>query len=151
MNEPNPPSSAEHLAAPGSHVSVLDRVADEVMTAGVLVVPVTAPLEEAARAMAAHHVHGVLAVSSEGRPCGWVTSEEVMRHLGDSHLVDWALDAIGEKFLTVGRSTPVREVMAMLARSGVSRVAVQEPHETMPQGVITDLDIAKLMEKDAGP
>ena len=151
MHKPTTPSLAEQLATPGSRVRPLDRVAEEVMTAGVVALPVTAPLEGAARAMAAHHVHGVLAVSSEGRPCGWVTSDQVMHHLGDSHLVDWALDAIGEKFLTVRPSTPVREVMATLARSGVSRVAVQELHDTMPQGVITDLDIAKVMDKGADP
>ena len=147
MPKPTTPSLAEQLATPGSRVRPLDRVAEEVMTAGVVALPVTAPLERAARAMAAHHVHGILVVSSEGRPCGWVTSDQVMRNVGDAYLLNWAVDAIGEKFVTVRPCTPVKEVMATLAQDGVSRVAVQEKHEPMPHGVITDLDIANLMEK----
>jgi len=138
-------SLAEYLAAPGSRVPVLDRTAEEVMTPGVVVLPVTAPLDQAARAMGAHRVHGVLVVSCEGRPCGWVTSDHVMQHVGDAHLLDWAVDAIGELFVAVRPSTPVREVVATLAQPEVSRVAVQERPQVMPQGVITDLDIAALM------
>ena len=150
MTDPTSPSLAEHLATPGSRVPVLDRAAEDVMTPAVVVLPVTAPLAQAAKAMAAHRVHGILVVSSEGRPCGWVTSDEVMRHLGNAHLLDWAVDAIGEKFVTVRPTTPVREVMAALSDSGVSRIAVQEPYEPMPQGVITDLDIANLMREGSG-
>ena len=139
------PSLAECLAAPGSRVPVLDRTAEDVMTPGVVVLPVTAPLDQAAQAMSAHRVHGVLVVSCEGRPCGWVTSDHITRHVGDAHLLDWAVDAIGEKFVVVRPSTSVREVVAKLQQSGVSRVAVQQRPEVMPHGVITDLDIAALM------
>lgn len=146
MNEPpRDRSLAERLAAPGARVPALERTAGEVTTPGVVALPVTAPLDQAARAMAAHRVHGLLVISSEGRPRGWVTSELVMKHIGDAHLLDWAVDAIGQEFVAVRPSASVREVMAKLTQSEVSRVAVQErPHE-MPQGVITDLDIAGLM------
>lgn len=142
---PRDRSLAERLAAPGSRVPALDRTAGEVMTPGVVALPVTAPLDQAARAMAAHRVHGLLVVSSEGRPCGWVTSDLVMKHIGSAHLLDWAVDAIGQEFVTVRPSASVREVMATLTQSGVSRVAVQERPQEMPQGVITDLDLAGLM------
>lgn len=136
---------AEGLAAPGSGVAVLDRTAEAVMTPGVIVLPVTAPLAQAARAMGTHRVHGVLVVSCAGQPCGWVTSEHITPHLGDNHLLDWAVDAIGEEFVSVRPSASVREVVAKLGQPGVSRVAVQQRPDVMPQGVITDLDIAALM------
>lgn len=139
------PSLAECLAAPGSRVPVLDRTAEDVMTPGVVVLPVTAPLDQAAQAMRTHRVHGVLVVSCEGRPCGWVTSDHITRHVGDNHLLDWAVDAIGEEFVAIRPSTSVREVVAKLQQSGVGRVAVQQRPEVMPLGVITDLDIAALM------
>lgn len=145
MANPTQQSLAEILAAPGSRVPALDRSAEDVMTPGVVALPVTAPLEQAAKAMAAHRVHGVLVVSCEGRPCGWVTSDQVMKHMGKPYLLDWALDAIGEKFVTVRPSTSVRKVMAALAEPGVSRVAVGQRPDLMPQGVVTDLDIARLM------
>ena len=125
--------------------SLADRSADDVMTAGVVALPVTAPLDLAAKAMAAHHVHGVLVVSCEGRPCGWVTSDEVVKHVGKSYLLDWAVDAIGEKFVTVNPSASVRKVLETLAEPGVSRVAVGTRAGLMPLGVVTDLDIAELM------
>lgn len=142
------PSLAERLAAPGSHVPVASRCAEDVMTAGVVALPVTATLEQAAQALGAHRVHAVLVVSCEGRPSGWVTSEQVMRHLGDAHLLDWAVDAIGEKLVTVSPSAPVRHVVAKLDQPGVSRVAVQERPGLLPAGVITDLDIATLMGQE---
>jgi len=97
--------------------------------------------------MAAHRVHGVLVVSCEGRPCGWVTSDQVMKHVGKSYLLDWAVDAIGEKFVTVNPSASVRKVLDLLTAPGVSRVAVGTRAGLMPQGVITDLDVAQLMGK----
>ena len=138
-------SLAECLAAPGSHVAALDRTADDVMTPGVVVLPVTARLDQAAQAMGTHRVHGVLVVSCEGRPCGWVTSERIASHVGDAHLLDWAVDAIGEEFVAVRPSSSVREVVATLAQPGVSRVAMQQRPDVMPHGVITNLDIAALM------
>ena len=145
MSEPTSPSLAEQLATPGARVPALDRSADDVMTAGVVALPVTAPLDLAAKAMAAHQVHGVLVVSCEGRPCGWVTSDQVVKHVGQAYLLDWAVDAIGEKFVTVTPSTSVRKVLDLLTAPGVSRVAVGTRAGLMPQGVITDLDIAQLM------
>ena len=139
---PTAPSLAECLAAPGGHVAALDRTAQDVMTRGVVVLPVTAPLDQAAQAMSTHRVHGVLVVSCEGRPCGWVTSEHITSHVGDSHLLDWAVDAIGERFVAVTPSTSVREVLAKLQQPGVSRVAVQQRPGVMPLGVITGLDVA---------
>ena len=145
MSDPTAPSLAERLSTPGSRVPALDRSAEDVMTPGVVVLPVTAPLDQAAQAMAAHRVHGVLVVSCEGRPCGWVTSNQVMKHLGQAYLLDWAVDAIGEEFVTVTPSTSVRKVLETLAQPGVSRVAVGARPDLIPQGVVTDLDIAQLM------
>jgi len=138
-------SLAEVLAAPGSRAPVLDLSAEEVMTSGVVVLPVTAALEQAARAMDTHHVHGVLVISCEGKPCGWVTAESISPHVGDDHLLDWAVDAIGEQFVAVRPSASVREVVDQLRQPGVSRVAVQQRPDVMPHGVITHLDITAAM------
>lgn len=134
----------------GSSRAVLDSTAEEVMTPGVLVLPVTAPLAQAAQAMSVHRVHGVLVLSCSGRPCGWVTSENIAPHLDDHHLLDWAVDAIGEEFVAVEPGASVREVVRKLGQPGVSRVAVQQRPELMPQGVITGLDIAALMGPGGG-
>ncbi len=115
------------------------------MTPGVVVLPVTAPLDQAAQAMNAHRVHGVLVVSVGGQPCGWVTSDRMTQHLGQYRSLNWAVDAIGEELVAVTPSASVREVVAKLQQPGVTRVAVQQRPEVMPQGVITDLDIAALM------
>ena len=139
------PSLAETLAMPGSSAPVLNCGAEEVMTCGVVALPVTASLKQAARAMDTHHVHGVLVVSCEGKPCGWVTAEHIAEHVGDDHLLEWALDAIGESFVAVGPSASVREVVAQLRQPEVSRVAVQKRPGLIPHGVISHLDIAAAM------
>lgn len=74
-----------------------------------------------------------------------MTAQAVTPHVGDDHLLDWAVDAIGEPFVAVSPRTPLREVAALLAAPDFSRVAVQGREGVLPHGVITELDVASLM------
>ena len=118
------------------------------MTPGVVALPVTASLDRAAQAMAHHNVHGVLAMTCEGRPAGWVTVEAVTPRLGRNHDLDWAVDAIGEPFVAVRPSCSMREVIARLEETGVARVAVSKRDDLMPEGVISALDVAALVHRN---
>ena len=115
------------------------------MTPGVVALPVTASLDRTAAVMAHHKVHGILAMSCEGRPAGWVTIDAITPRLGRNHDLDWAVDAIGEPYVTVRRSSSMREVISRLGEEGVDRVAVSDRPDLMPEGVISGLDIASLM------
>lgn len=139
------PSLAEQLAAPGARVAALDRTAEEVMTPGVVALPVTASLDRTAQTMTHHNIHGVLAMTCEGKPTGWVTIEAIAPRLGRNHDLDWAVDVIGEAYVTVPPSCPMREVMARLHETGVARVAVSKNPDLMPEGVISSLDVAELL------
>ena len=115
------------------------------MTPGVVALPVTASLDRTAQAMAHHKVHGVLAVTTDGRPCGWVTIDAITSSTGGRRDLGWAVDAIGEPFVAVQPTSSVREVIARLGEEGVSRVAVAQRPGLMPEGVITSLDVAGLI------
>jgi len=136
------PSLAERLASPKPHLRVGERSARELMTPGVVALPVTATLQAAADAMAAHHVHGILAVSCEGAPLGWVTADAVLSRSGSDRSLQWAVDAIGEELVSVRPTAPADEVVRKLSEEGVNRVAVQDRPGLMPEGVITNLDVA---------
>lgn len=141
------PSLAEQLAAPGGQAQALDRAAEQVMTPGVVALPVTASLDRTAQAMAHHKVHGVLAMTCEGKPAGWVTVEAITPRLRHNHDLDWAVDAIGEPYVSVRPSCSMREVIARLEETGVARVAVSKRDNLMPEGVISALDVAGLLNR----
>jgi len=148
MNDvPRPPSLAEQLAVPGGRTRALDRAAEEVMTPGVVALPVTASLDRTAQAMAHHNVHGVLVMTCDGKPAGWVTIEAITPRLGQNHDLDWAVDAIGESYVTVRPSCPMHDVIARLDEAGVARVAVSKRDDLMPEGIISALDVAGLLNR----
>jgi CBS domain-containing protein len=139
------PSLAERLARQNPRLGLDDRCAAEIMTAGVVALPVTASLDNAAEAMAAHDVHGILAVSCDGQPIGWMTADRLLTRLDHSRTLDWAVDAVGEDFVAVTPTAPMADVVEKLNNPSVTRVAVQTRPGLLPEGVITKLDIASFV------
>ena len=95
-----PPSLAEQLAAPGGRTRALDRAAEEVMTPGVVAFPVTASLDRTAQAMAHHNVHGVLVMTCDGKPAGWVTIEAITPRRGQTTI------STGRSMRSASRTSP---------------------------------------------
>ncbi len=132
-------SLAEILVAPGGQAPA---TAGDVMTPGVVAVPVTATIDEAGRALAAHRVHAVLVVSCKGEPLGWLTASAVIDVRERHQLVSWAVDAIGEPLTTIDRDAPLAEVVEQLRKPDVSHLAVGKRPDLLPEGVISELDLA---------
>ncbi len=131
--------------APKSAHSVDDRAgltARDLMTPGVVAISVTARLPQAAEALTAHGIHAVMIINCDGRPAGWLTAHGLLKVSHPERGLAWAGDAIGEPVTTVHPHARREEVVRLLSQSGVSRLAVQERPEWMPEGVITDIDLA---------
>jgi CBS domain-containing protein len=124
----------------------LTREVREIMTPGVVSIPADASIRQAYGAIAAHKVHAVLVVERKsGGPLGWVTA---------GGLLHWALEpshhhtagqAVCEPVHTLSPSASVREAAELLMRPGVSHVLVAHRGDSAPEGVVSDVDVVRLV------
>jgi CBS domain-containing protein len=135
--------AAQEMMAP-SHRSrnTLSMEARELMTPGVISIVEDATLSQVRRALAAHHVHALLVLGRQsGRPLGWVTARGLLAWLEGDPSLACARDAITEPAVTIGPSATGREALAALGQPRVGRLLVQRHAKSMPEGVISELDL----------
>jgi CBS domain-containing protein len=128
--------------APGDYLETPVR---HVMTPGVVTIPEDASLRQVYRAMTAHSVRAVLVVGrTEGRPLGWVTARGLLGWIGKDESLASARDAITERATFIDASATAREAVVALLQAGVSHVLVRRSDDSMPEGVLSDLDLVAL-------
>jgi CBS domain-containing protein len=127
---------------PGDYLETPVR---QIMTPGVVSIPEDASLLHVYRAMTAHSVRAVLVVGrTEGRPLGWVTARGLMGWVGKDQSLASARDAITERATFIDPSATAHEAVVALLQAGVSHVLVRRSDDSMPEGVISDLDLVAL-------
>lgn len=118
----------------------------EVMHHGVVAVPATATLQDAAAAMRDNKVHAVLVTGSDGSALGWVTSRGILHN----HARDWsagssAADAITEPAAAVATTAALADALTVFVATGASHVLVSASASEPPAGVIADSDLVAFM------
>ena len=127
---------------PGDYLETPVR---DIMTPGVVSIPEDASLRHVYRAMTAHSVRAVLVVGrTEGRPIGWVTARGLLGWIGKDESLASALDAVTERASFIDPSATAREAIVALLQAGVSHVLVRRSDDSMPEGVLSDLDLVAL-------
>ena len=113
----------------------------DIMRCGVVTISEATTLEGAARVMREHAVHGVLVVADDGELLGWVTARGLLAH----HAEDWrrrkVREAISEPCVRVAASSPVPTAIAAMLDAAATHLVVIRPGSTMPDGVVSDLDL----------
>ena len=115
--------------------------ARDLMTPGVVALPIATRLPVAARALAAHRVHAVLVLGFDGVPEGWLPAYGLVALSNTDRSLAWAMRVAGEPITAVSPFATRSEVVRELSQPGVNRLAVQERSDWMPEGVISDLDL----------
>jgi signal-transduction protein with cAMP-binding, CBS, and nucleotidyltransferase domain len=133
---------------PFKSVAHLDTSVTEVMHHGVITLPATATLADAAAAMRDNKVHAVLITGTDGSPLGWVTSRGILHN----HARDWtvaatAADAITQPAASVAPTATVADAMTVFVATGASHVLVGASAAAPPIGVIADSDLVAFMAK----
>jgi CBS domain-containing protein len=122
---------------------LLDREVAEFMTPGCVVISEAASVADAARAIAAHRVHAVLVVGGRnGTPLGWVTHRGLLRWIGGDRGLARATEAITEKVRAIPAHESLRTALYALSLSGTTRLLVRSRPNQMPEGVLSDFDLA---------
>jgi CBS domain-containing protein len=133
-----------HVRRNGFSDGLLDREVADVMTPGCVVISEAASVAEAANAMAVHRVHAVLVVGARnGTPLGWVTHRGLLAWIGrgDRGLAR-ASAAITEQVRAIPAHESLRTALYALSLSGTTRLLVRSRPNQMPEGVLSDFDLA---------
>jgi CBS domain-containing protein len=122
---------------------LLDREVGDLMTPGCVTISEDATVAHAADALAAHRVHAVLVVTAaNGKPLGWVTARGLLEWLGRDRSLASARVAISERVTAIGPHESVRVALRALSQPGTTRVLVRRKPHQLPEGVLTDFDLA---------
>lgn len=143
LSDPPADPGAAHPRRRHFNDALLDREVAEIMTPGCVVISQAASVADAARAMAAHRVRAVLVVGSRnGTPLGWVTHRGLLAWVGRDRGLARASDAITEQVRAIPAHESVRTALYALSLSGTSRLLVRSRPNELPEGVLTDFDLA---------
>lgn len=135
-----PFKAARHLTSPVT----------DVMHSGVVSLPATATLTDAAVAMRDNKVHAVLVTGSDGGPLGWVTSRGILHnHARDWTTDDCAVDAITHPAASVAPTATVADALTVFVATGASHILVAASAAEPPLGVVADSDLVAFMARQA--
>lgn len=131
---------------PFKAVEGLDRPVTTVMHHGVVALPASATLADAAAAMRDNQVHAVLVTGTDRSPLGWVTSRGILHN----HALDWttgasAVAAITQPAASVAPTAALADALTVFVATGASHVLVAAPAGEPPLGVIADSDLVAVM------
>ena len=127
----------------GYHDALLEREVAAFMTPGCVVLSQAASVADAAKAMAAHDVHAILVVGSKnGTPLGWVTHRGLLGWVGRDRTLARATEAITEQVRAISAHESMRTALYALSLSGTTRLLVRSRPNEMPEGVLSDFDLA---------
>jgi CBS domain-containing protein len=122
---------------------LLEREVAEIMTPGCVMISEAASVADAARAMAAHRVHAVLVVGARnGTPLGWITHRALLGWLSRDRRLARASEAITEEVRAIPAHESLRTALYALSLAGTTRLLVRNRPNAMPEGVVTDFDLA---------
>jgi CBS domain-containing protein len=126
--------------------SRLDREVRDLMRPGVISLPGGASLRQVQRTLASHEVHAVLIADNHtGKPLGWVTARGLLDHASRDLDLVTAASVVSEPAVTISPSASVRTALDALLSSDGSRLLVCQAGCDAPEGVVTDLDLVKLL------
>jgi CBS domain-containing protein len=124
----------------------LDTPVREIMRPGVIVLADDASVHQAQRALVAHGVHAVLVLErGSGRAVGWVTSRGLLPWLERDTALAHARGAVTEPPVLIDPSATAREALEMLAAEDVARLLVTRHADSLPEGVLADVDLLRLV------
>ena len=122
---------------------LLNREVGDFMTPGCVTVSEEATVAQAAQALTAHRVHGVLVLgAANGTPLGWVTARGLLDWLDRDRSLASARNAITEQATAIDPCARLRDALYVLSRAGTTHLLVRRKPHLLPVGVITDFDLA---------
>jgi predicted transcriptional regulator len=126
----------------------LDTSVRDIMRPGVIVIADDSSVVQAQRALLSHEVHAVLVLERDsGRALGWVTSRGLLPWCDRDTGLANARDAVNEPAVLIEPSATAREAIDALQTANATRLLVSRSAESLPEGVIADVDLLRLVAR----
>jgi CBS domain-containing protein len=118
------------------------------MRPGVIVLSDDASVAQSQRALVSHGVHAVLVLERlSGRPVGWITTRGLLSWCERDVTLARAGGAVSEPVVTIRPSASAREALLTLEREGATRLLVSRQSDGLPEGVVADIDLLRLVAR----
>jgi CBS domain-containing protein len=93
--------------------------------------------------MAKHRIHAILVVGAKnGTPLGWITHRGLLAWIGRDRTLAHASEAITEQVTAIPAHESIRMALYALSGSGTTRLLVRSRPNALPEGVLSDFDLA---------
>jgi len=121
------------------------------MRQGVVTLPDDASLLEAQQAMLAHGVRAVLVIGrAHRRALGWITMHGMVAGLPEDPARIPAAQAVTEPATLISPDATAAEARALLCEPGTSHLLVSRVLDGPALGVVSDVDVVRLVLSQAG-
>jgi CBS domain-containing protein len=120
----------------------------DTMHRGVVTCHVDTPLSKVAQMMIGHRIHCVVVDSSEeqGQSLWGVVSDlDLAAAFANEQVEGTAGTIAATPAVTVGVREPLRRAAQLMTEHGVTHLVVVDPRSTRPAGVISTLDLARVL------
>jgi CBS domain-containing protein len=120
----------------------------DAMHAGVFTCTEHASLETAAAIMAAYSIHCVVVLEGpdEEKPWGVISDLDLVSAAFDRDAGEWkAGEAAGSPAVTIGSDEPLRRAAQLMREYGIAHLVAVDPGTALPLGVISTLDLARVI------
>ncbi|HEX6389812.1 MAG TPA: CBS domain-containing protein [Solirubrobacteraceae bacterium] len=128
-----------------------DRLApllDDVMRPGVITIAGDASVAHAQRALLAHGVHAILVLArNTHQPMGWITTRGLLRWCDRDIALAPAINAVTEPAVVLSPSASAHDALEALEREACTRVLVARRPDGLPEGVVSDVDLLRLLAR----
>lgn len=112
------------------------------MRTGTLTCPATAPLRQAARTMASHHIHS-LVVTREGGDWALLSDLDLVRALRDERAEDLTAGEVAKHdAFTVTRDDTLEHAAQVMSAHELCHLVVVDAEDARPIGMLSSLDLA---------
>jgi CBS domain-containing protein len=151
MANPLPKISIQPLHGSLLTPSLENATVGDAMHAGIVACGIDATAAEVGRIMVAHHVHCVVvmheAQTDSDAPYVWgiVSDLDLMRACLGAGAESTAGALAGRPTISVKTTAPLRDAADLLVRHGVGHVVVMQPETLRPVGVLSTLDVARIL------
>jgi CBS domain-containing protein len=131
--------------------SLENATVGDAMHAGIVACGIDATAAEVGRIMVAHHVHCVVvmheAQTASYAPYVWgiVSDLDLIRACLDRGTESTAGALAGQPTISVKTTSPLRDAADLMVRHGASHVVATHPETLRPVGVLSTLDVARIL------
>ena len=130
-----------------------DRLVREVMTRGVITVPLGSRLTDVVQTLCRHKVHALVVVDERGEACGVITKVDVLRHLAKDLSTTPVEEVMTPRLITISPEAGLTEAVSLMLVKRVHQLVITKDEAAQrrrPIGMLSVSDVVSALCESAG-